>query len=70
MDACRKVTGHPVPVKTCPRRPGDPPALYTSGRKAREAMEWNPMYSDIETIVRDAWKAHEDYLSGVESHDQ
>ena len=58
VEACRKVTGHPIPVKMCPRRPGDPPALYASGRKAREVLGWNPTHSDIETIVRDAWEAH------------
>ena len=55
--ACRKVTGHPIPVEMCPRRPGDPPALYASGKKAREVLGWNPTHSDVETIVRDAWAA-------------
>lgn len=64
VEACRKVTGHPIPVKMCPRRPGDPPALYASGSKAREVMGWNPMHSDIETIVRDAWVAHQKCPNG------
>lgn len=64
VEACRKVTGKPIPVKIYPRRPGDPPALYASGRKAREMMEWNPTHSDIESIVRDAWKAHCKYPNG------
>lgn len=64
VEACRKVTGMPIPVKICPRRPGDPPALYASGQKAREVLEWNPTHSDIETIVRDAWDAHCKYPNG------
>lgn len=56
VEACRKITGHSVPVKICPRRPGDPPALYASGAKALRDMGWVPRYSDVETIVRDAWK--------------
>lgn len=64
VEACRKVTGHLIPVKMCPRRPGDPPALYASGSKAREVMGWNPAYSDIETIVRDAWAAHQKFPTG------
>ena len=64
VDACRKVTGHPIPVKMCPRRPGDPPALYASGNKARQILGWNPMYSDVETIVRDAWVAHQKFPNG------
>lgn len=64
VDACRKITGRPIPVKMCPRRPGDPPALYASGKKAREVMGWNPTHSDVETIVRDAWQAHQKFPAG------
>ena len=66
VEACRKVTGHPIPVKMCPRRPGDPPSLYASGEKARRVMGWNPTYSDVETIVRDAWAAHQKFPNGYE----
>lgn len=64
VETCRKVTGHPIPVKICPRRPGDPPALYASGKKAREVLGWNPRYSDVETIVSDAWAAHQRFPDG------
>lgn len=66
VDACRKVTGQPIPVEMHPRRPGDPPALYASGDKARHVMGWNPTHSDIETIVRDAWAAHQKFPYGCE----
>lgn len=66
VETCRRVTGHPIPVKVCPRRPGDPPALYASGRKAREGMGWNPIRSDIETIIRDAWAFHQAHPDGLE----
>ncbi len=66
VETCRRVTGHPILVKMCPRRPGDPPALYASGRKAREVMGWNPTHSDIETIVRDAWAFHQAHPNGLE----
>lgn len=67
VETCRRVTGHPIPVKMCPRRAGDPPALYASGRKARETMGWNPDHSDIETIVRDAWAFHKTHPNGLEA---
>ena len=65
VEACRKVTGHPIPVKLSPRRPGDPPALYASGKKARCELNWNPTHSDIETIVCDAWAFHREYPNGL-----
>ncbi len=64
VEACRKVTGHPIPAKIFPRRPGDPPALYASGEKAMKVMGWKPIYSDVETIVRDAWAAHQKWPNG------
>lgn len=66
IETCRRVTGHPIPVRACPRRPGDPPALYASGRKARDEMGWNPTHSDIETIIRDAWAFHQAHPNGLE----
>jgi UDP-glucose 4-epimerase len=65
VEACRKATGHPIPVKISPRRPGDPPALYASGEKARRVMGWRPAFSDIETIVADAWAFHKAHPNGV-----
>ncbi len=67
VESCRRVTGHPIPVEMCPRRPGDPPALYASGEKARRVMGWNPHFSDIETIVKDAWEFIQSHPNGVES---
>ena len=66
IETCRRVTGLPIPVKMCPRRAGDPPALYASGRKARSMMGWNPIHSDIETIIRDAWAFHKRHPEGLE----
>ena len=58
VEACRAATGHPIPAKVLPRRPGDPPALYASGAKAKAELGWTPVHSAIETIVRDAWAFH------------
>ena len=65
VEACRRVTGHPIPVRFSPRRPGDPPSLYASGVKARRELGWNPTHSDIETIVRDAWAFHRAHPNGL-----
>lgn len=68
IETCRRVTGRPIPVRLLPRRPGDPPALYASGAKARHELGWNPSHSDIETIVRDAWNFHRKHPDGVRPH--
>jgi len=53
----RQATGHPIPVETGPRRPGDPPVLVCSNAAAREALGWRPT-RDTATQVADAWRWH------------
>ena len=67
VEMCRKVTGHPIPIKWSSRRPGDPPSLYASGTKARTVMGWNPTHSDIESIIKDAWSFHVAHPNGMEN---
>ena len=54
IEACRRVTGHPIPAADHPRRPGDPPVLVASGRLAAEHLSWTPRH-DLGRIVADAW---------------
>jgi UDP-arabinose 4-epimerase len=54
--AARAITGHAIPVLEKPRRAGDPAILVADATQARTALNWNPRYSDIETIVQTAWK--------------
>jgi UDP-glucose 4-epimerase len=54
VDACRRVTGHPVPHMDRGRRPGDPPTLVASGERAKAELGWVPRH-DLDRIVADAW---------------
>lgn len=56
IDACRAVTGHPIPAVTAPRRDGDPAVLVASSAAARTALGWQPERTDLATIVGDAWR--------------
>lgn len=56
IETARKVTGQSIPVEECDRRPGDPPSLIADARRARELLQWEPRYSDLETIIDTAWK--------------
>jgi UDP-arabinose 4-epimerase len=55
VDAAMDVTGRPVPVQVCPRRPGDPPELVASGSLAERVLGVRPEYSDLRTILQTAW---------------
>jgi len=64
IDACRRVTGHAIPVELGPRRPGDPPELVADSSKAQRVLNWQPKYTDIESIIRTAWKWHSTHPRG------
>jgi len=61
IDTVRRVTGHPIPAKESPRRPGDPAVLVASSEKIKRELHWQPQYPDLDSIVSTAWqwrKAH------------
>jgi UDP-glucose 4-epimerase len=64
IDACRKITGHPIPETIGPRRPGDPPELVADATRARVQLGWVPRYSDLDTIVETAWRWHRAHPRG------
>ncbi len=66
MDAVHQVTGREVPHAIGPRRPGDPPALYANADLARDALEWQPRYTDLQVIVRTAWNWHQAHPRGYD----
>lgn len=53
--AARRVSGHPIPVQTGPRRPGDPPVLVADARAARQVLGWQPRHADLDTLLAHAW---------------
>lgn len=69
IETARRVTGHPIPAKTAPRRAGDPAQLIASSDKAKNILGWKPEYAELETIIETAWKWHKNHPQGYgESH--
>ncbi len=64
IETCREVTGHSIPTELAPRRPGDPPRLVASCRKAQAELGWQPEYPYIKTIVTHAWNWHRSHPHG------
>jgi UDP-glucose 4-epimerase len=56
VEAARQVTGHPIPTKESPRRPGDPPVLIASSDRIKKELGWKPRYDDLKTIIETAWR--------------
>lgn len=64
VEACREVTGHPIPEKMGQRREGDPPKLVADARLAKELLGWEPKYTDVKSMVETAWKWHQSHPNG------
>jgi len=56
IETAREVTGHPIPARVGPRRPGDPPEFVSGGTIAKEELAWEPERAELRTIVEDAWR--------------
>lgn len=50
------VVGRAIPHRVGPRRPGDPPILVASNRRAAELLGWQPKRSSLEEMIGSAWR--------------
>lgn len=64
IEACRRVTGHPIPARTAPRRAGDPPRLVADASRIGADLGWTPRRTDLDAIVASAWSWHEAHPDG------
>ncbi|MGY6214222.1 UDP-glucose 4-epimerase GalE [Methylolobus aquaticus] len=66
ISAVERVGGRPVPVRECPRRPGDPPELVAAPTRAGDVLHWTPRFSDLDTIISSAWRWHQQQVGRVD----
>ena len=62
VEAMQRVSGRDFPVRTGPRRSGDPARLIAGTARARELLGWRPQRADLETQIADAWRWHQKQL--------
>jgi UDP-glucose 4-epimerase len=56
IESVRLVTGHAIPVKEGPRRPGDPPELWASPDKIKRELGWSAKFKSVDETVKTAWE--------------
>lgn len=61
LNIAEKVTNKKIPYEITSRRPGDAAMLLASSKKAKELLNWNPKFSDPETIIKTMWDAYQSY---------
>jgi UDP-glucose 4-epimerase len=59
IDSVRRVTGKPIPVELCDRRPGDPAVLVAGSEKIKTELGWSPKFGELDAIVQSAWQWHQ-----------
>jgi UDP-glucose 4-epimerase len=64
IQMCEKVAGKKIPAVKKPRRPGDPPRLVASAKKAIHELGWKPKFPKLEDIVKTAWAWHKKHPTG------
>lgn len=55
VEAYKKASKRDIPVKICPRRPGDIASCYADATRAKELFHWTAQYG-IDEMCRDAWR--------------
>jgi UDP-glucose 4-epimerase len=58
IDLCQKVSGQKIGIKYTNRRPGDPPILVSSSKKAERELDWQAEHN-IEDIIKSAFLWHQ-----------
>jgi UDP-glucose-4-epimerase GalE len=58
VEAAARVSGRAVPIEVSPRRSGDPAVLLADPREAKAQLGWQPVQSDLDTILASAWAWH------------
>jgi len=56
IETASKVTRIRIPVKNCPRRPGDPAVLVASAERVKTELGWKLKHPELEAMVESAWK--------------
>lgn len=59
IDHSRAVTNREVPFVEGDRRPGDCTKLVSGSTRAIEELGWEPKRSNLEAMIRDAWRWHQ-----------
>jgi len=67
INQAKTITGKDFNVRETARRSGDPAVLVASSQKIRSELGWSPCYSELDSIIKDAWRWHKDHPQGFVS---
>lgn len=62
IDEVAKFAGKSIPLKMTRRLACDSPSLVADSALAKKLLDWNPVYSDLKTIISSAYQWHHAHL--------
>jgi UDP-glucose 4-epimerase len=63
IDVAKHVSGNDFKVSIEPRRSGDPAVLVADATLAKNELNWQPKFAELEDIVKTAWQWETEFLS-------
>jgi UDP-arabinose 4-epimerase len=61
IQVAQKITNLPIAVRVSNRRKGDPSKLIGDATRIQLNLGWEPLYSNLDDIIRTAWDWHKKY---------
>ena len=58
IEMTKRISGKEISYDFSNRRDGDPDQLFSSSTMAGDLLKWEPQHSDLDTIIKDTWKAY------------
>lgn len=55
ISGSERIADTKIPFQIDGRREGVPAVLVSDNKLAVEALNWNPKYNDIRTVIKSAW---------------
>ena len=61
IKSAEAVVGQKISYEVGDRRPGDPAILVADSSRAKQILDWQPCYTNMEDIIETAWQWHSKY---------
>ena len=57
-----EITGKAVKFEVVDRRNGDPDKIISISELANDLINWTPIHSDLDTLIRSTWQVYKEYV--------
>ena len=62
IEKTEEVTGKAVQFEVVDRRSGDPDTIISISELANDLINWTPIHSDLDTLIRSTWQVYKEYV--------